>query len=352
LFGFKRYLYVPIVLALISAGCERIPEIERKTSLGKNSENSRHLVELKKWLFTCRGTGTTPGFQKIHKDLGDKIEEFVDYFHSKGLSTVTSEEPATLVGTAVLWKPSGYLLAGALNFSDVKEIECTNGIIPWTKAKIRGVDRSLDLVVLRLDPSAVPSIKSYLLWGARTDTIAVDEMLSVLSAGYPGQVDRYSVQLQPFPSSMRTGIDENLLLFLPPLPEVSVGGLLVDSSVRVVGYVLPHQSSLWGAAISFRRADFAVASIMEKGSVPQAFTGLKARYHDGFFSVQQIEVGSPAYRSGLRLDDIILKWNRHALAQLTDWQEVSSADIGKSIPITYQRGDKIIEGEIRPASID
>ncbi|MDB5037022.1 MAG: serine protease DegS [Bacteriovoracaceae bacterium] len=343
-------LFIPLVL--LSLGCERIPELERKILLGKSSENSRHLFELKKWLWTCRGQ-TTTSFSKGRREIGERIEEFVDYFQSKGLSTVTSESASTLLGTAVLWKESGYLLSALSNFAETKEVECSNGILPWTKAVVKGFDRALDLAVLKLDSSATPQLKSYIRWVERTDVSALDESYSVLSTPFPGQVDRFSVQIQPVISSMHTGIDDDLILFLPPIPEVSAGGLLVDSTFKVVGYLLPHQGTLWGAALSLKRADFSVNSIIETGKVLQPYTGMKLRVQaGGGFSVQQIEVGSPAYRAGLRVDDIVLKWNKINLKTLSDWQEITANEIGRTIPITYEHGDKTIEGQITVLSAE
>ena len=333
-------------LGLALSACERVPEIERKIATGKNSDQSRHLLEVRKWLWTCRGFSNNSAFTKGRKEIGEQIEEFVDYFQTKGLSTITSEEPSSILGTAILWKESGYLVAGGTNFSEMKNIECSNGLIPWTKVSIKGFDHALDLVVLKLDMSVLPQIKTYIRWAVRSDAILLDEYLSVIASAFPGQVDRLSVQTQPFPSSMHTGIDEDLILFLPRVPEVLGGGLLVDSSMRAVGYLLPKQSGPWGLAVTVKRVDFSINSIVEKGSVPLPYAGLKLRYASGKFIVQQIEVGSPSYRAGLRVDDIVLKWDRRDLKQLSDWQEMSVKDIGHTIPLTYQRGEKTFEAQM------
>jgi S1-C subfamily serine protease len=352
LFGSKRFFGLFIFCLLVLAGCERIPEIERRTKLGKAGETSKHLVELRKWLWTCRSLSNNSLFSKGHHEVGEKIEEFVDYFHSKGLSTVSSEMSSSLLGTAVLWKEGGYLLMGSNLLVDVKEVECSNGLIPWTAASIRGFDRSLELAVLKLDPAVLVNLKGYIHWAARTDAVAGDEVLSVVSSAYPGQIDRVVAYPQPFPSGMHTGLDDDLTLFLPPLAEVSSGGLLVDSNYKVVGYLLPHQSPLWGAALSFRRTEFSVASIIEKGRVIQAYTGMKLGYSAGKFTVQQIEVGSPAYRAGLRVDDILVKWNKRELRELSDWQEVKPSDINRTLPLAYKHQEKLVESQITPIALE
>ncbi len=347
---FSLTIFIAGVLFL--AACEKIPELERRASSGMSSDRNTKILELRKWLWTCRGDSSAFRVSREQKLPGEMIEDFVDYFRNKGLSSLDSDNSLSILSSAILWKDSGVLLAPISSYLEAKSIECTNGSIPWTKVSVRGIDRGLDIVALKMSTPLPSDLKKYKMWAPRSSEIRADESFFVFSALYPGQMDRTQVQLQPFASQMHTGIDDDLLLFLPPPPEALKGGLLIDSEIRVVGYLLPKQSSLWGVAISVKRADFSVTSILEKGQVPLPFLGLKLRGDVLGVLVQQVEVGSPAYRAGLRVDDRIKKWDAKNLLALTDWQEVSASDIGRTIAVTYERDKKIIETQVKVESVD
>lgn len=336
-----------LFICMAMAGCERIPDFERRSAQGKSVESSRKLSELRKWLWTCRGDLSQAANLGGRREVGEQIEEFIDYFRVKGLSSIDQAESLTILGNAVLWRESGVLVTSISTVAGSKLIECSNGLLPWTPVSVKGFDRGLDLAVLQISNEGLAGLKNYQHWVSRTESPSLDERLYIVGSIYPGRLDRLQVELQPFSTSMHTGLDEQLLFFLPSVPRALEGGILVDQQWRVAGYLLPYQSKLWGVALSTERIDAAVVSVLKKGHVSYPQMGLRLRLKEGQgFIVQQVLVGGPAYRAGLRSQDLLLKFDSKDLKALSDWQEVGAQDIGRRIPIVYERGNHSFESEI------
>ncbi|MBN8555463.1 MAG: serine protease [Deltaproteobacteria bacterium] len=335
---------------LVLSGCERIPEWERQSGIVKNSDESTRLSETRKWIWTCRGVIPNYNADKNQKFPGRMIEGFLDYFHDKGLSSLDLSTSKTLIGTALLWSDTGVLISSRPWFENVQDLECSNGNSPWLDATVKGIDRALDIIALQVSLPAQLHFSRDNRWLMRSDAVTLGEKLSVISAAYPGQIDRLNVTVEPFRTQLHTGMDEELILFLPPPSEVSMGGILMDEKWRAVGFLLSHPVPLWGAAISMKRLEETVHSILDHGKVNRPYTGLRLKPGVAGFSVQQIDVGSPAYQAGLRVKDLLIKWDGKDLKIISDWQELSADDLHRSIALTYKRGDKMVETQLTPTT--
>lgn len=341
------------IAVAVLMGCERIPEWELQGSKAKSIDLSQRLSQMRKWLFTCRGLRvkeigvTADSGQNLH---ADDVEQFMDYFRSKNLSTIDSSGPKNFLGTAFLWDGGGTLFASIPASEGVRDLECRSATTPWLKAKILGVDHSIDYAVLKIQ---LPDGKDLgpNPWLDRTDELLLDENFSILGAMMPGHLDRTPVVLQAVAPNLSTGIDQSLMLFLPPPPEMMQGGVLVDSRLRVVGFLLPIQAQAWGAAISLTKAKDSVRAVLSGMGVHRPYVGFRMTIVPGEgFTVQQVQVGSPAYQAGLRPLDQVLEWNGKKLVFGTDWREVSPDDIGKSFRVKYRRGNSVTETSLKVAS--
>lgn len=346
-FGFK--FLILIAAAEFFSACERIPEWERQGVASKTMDDSQRFVQLKRWLWTCRGVISHYGDDKNQRLVGQEIENFVDHFRSRGLSSLDTTSTRTLLGMAFLWANSGVLISWESWYEGARDIECTNGQLPWLPATVKGSDRALDLVVLNVDLPAEANFKKENRWLVRTEPIALGESLQLVSSAYAGLTDLVKVFVQPSRTNLHTGVDEHLILFLPTPSAVSAGGILVDEKWRVVGYQIANSSTAWGSAIQVQSLDELVTMILRKGKVSRPYTGFKVRQSsaDGFV-ISQIEVGGPAHQAGLRVQDRLLKWDGVNLSSDSDWKELGPDDIGKNIPLTYQRGSKSIETQLTP----
>jgi len=338
---------------LLSASCERIPEWERQAASAEQISEAHRLLQMKGWLWTCRGNITKYAFGRNETWLGRDIEDFLDYFRVKGLNTIQNVNPKTLLGTALLWDEKGHLVGFLPRLQDIRDIECTNGTKGWFEARPFGFDRSLDLAVLKMELPESAQVKQGNRWTRRIDKVGSGERLSVLSSAYPGQMDRIFVSAQPLAAPLQTGIDDDLILFLPPPPRVSVGGVLVDEKIRVVGYLMKPTRAVWGTALSIEEVEVIVSSILKDGKVRRPYLGFKVSFDaDKGFIVQQIDVGSPSHQAGLRVQDVLVEWDGRKLKQLSDWNEMHSTDIGRNVGLTYKRGSKLIQAQLQIVSTE
>jgi S1-C subfamily serine protease len=316
-------------------------------------EGSQRFNQLKRWLWTCRGVTSHYGEEKNKRGVGQDIENFVDHFREKGLSSLDTSNSKTVLGMAFLWSDAGTLISWLPWYEGVRDIECSNGILPWIPAAVKGSDRALDLVVLHADLPADANFRKENRWLVRSEPMALGESLNIISTSSPGLPDLVKVYIQPSRTNLHTGVDENLILFLPPPPLISSAGVLVDEKWRVAGYLLSNSTATWGAAIQIPTLDELISMINRKGKVTRPYVGFKVRQSapEGFM-ISQVEVGGPAHLSGLRVQDRILKWDKVDLKSSPDWKELRSEDIGKAISVTYQRGSKTIETQITPTAAE
>ncbi len=348
---FSNSFFVVVVLGLSSIlqSCERIPESERRSVLLNQEETTRRLQDFRPWLWTCRAQDIG-GQDQIQESLGQKMERFVDIFHVRGLSSVEDFEISQIRSAAFMWRESGLLISSLSALTNVRDIECTNGPSGWKKAEIKGFSRALDLIVLQVPLEGKLQIRNR--WASRDDRPRIAENVYLLSASYPGQVDIQNIKVQPQLAQMRTGIDADLILFSPVPSEVFRGGVLIDDAFKVIGINSGDRGYLWGMAISASQIESTVTAILSKGAVEYPFLGFQLRPRDaGGLVVRQVEVGSPAYRAGLRVGDALIEWNGTALHTIADWIEPSGSDIEKNIAVTYERSGKKIETQITVGAV-
>lgn len=350
-FGFKILLGVS-GLGLLAA-CERIPEWERQGVAAKSMEESQRFSQLKRWLWTCRAVPSHYQDEKKQKFIGPEIENFVDHYRTRGLSSLDTSSSKTILGTAFLWSDAGILISWLPWFETVHDIECSNGVVGWLPATVKGSDRALDLVVLGVNLPSDSNFRSSNRWLLRSEPLALGENLQVVSSSSVGLTDLMRVNVQPSQTNLHTGVDEALILYLPKPAPVSEGGILVDEKWRVVGYTLPNSSATWGSAIRMASLEEIVSMIQRKGKVSRPYIGFKVRHSsENGFTVSQVEVGGPAHQAGIRVQDTIMKWDFVNLKNLSDWKELGPDSIGRTIAVTYQRGGKTIETQITPSIAD
>jgi len=335
------------------AGCERIPEWELKSTRRDTNNQLAGYEQLQNWLWTCRGRQVSYRLGSIESLAGKSVEEFFDQFRVAALSPVEISGDKVILGTALLMDQKGYLVTQFHWVDQVEDIECRNLNIPWIKASSVGTDRPLNLAVLHVELGDKASwFRGDRKWLVRKEAFQVGDRFKVLSSTYPGMLDQLDVQLQINRPVLHTGIDENLILFLPTVPDVMQGGILVDGDLHLIGIHLAGRSSGWGTAIDMELLDTVVSSIVEKKTVERPYLGLRVRFvAEKGFRVSEVQVGGPAYRAGIRVDDIITKWNDKKLTRLDLWPELEMKDIGQNIKIVYQRNASEIEAQLEISSV-
>lgn len=333
--------------------CERIPEWELKSSQRESSDQLAGYRQLQNWLWTCRGRQISYRLGSVESLVGKSVEEFFDQFRVAALSPVEIAGDKVILGTALLMDQKGYLVTQFHWVDQVEDIECRNSNIAWSAAHLVGTDRPLNLGVLQVDLGEKASwFRGDRKWLARKEAYHVRDQFKVLSTAYPGMLDQMNVQLQIDRPVLHTGIDENLILFLPNLPDVMQGGVLVDSDLHLVGIHLAGRSAGWATAINMDLLNTVVSSIVEKKTVERPYLGLRVRFvPEKGFRVSEVQVGGPAYRAGLRVDDIIIQWNTKKLLKLDSWPELEMKDVGQNIRILYQREGSEVETQLEISSV-
>ena len=138
-----------------------------------------------------------------------------------------------------------------------------------------------------------------------------------------------------------------------PYPGFS-GGPLIDTQGTVLGITttgLVNSATLaipafiaWGIADTLAQQGFIKRGYLGISSqlvqLPEAQRG--GRTEDHGLLIVQVDEGSPAQKGGLLLGDILIALDNHPLKDAEDLRSLLSGDrVGKSIPITVNRGGKI-----------
>ena len=59
--------------------------------------------------------------------------------------------------------------------------------------------------------------------------------------------------------------------------------------------------------------------------------------------VASVDRGSPAWLSGIRIDDVVIDWNGHAVNDFQDLRlKVACTPIGSEVKVTIRRGENIM----------
>lgn len=330
----KRAIVLVLALGCMVA-CERIPERERQALGTMRMDDVQRLVALKKWIWTCRAEAYS------NASLGKAIEEFQDFFRQKNFSVLDSSSGKTTLGSALLWNAQGYIVLLDRGQNLKSGIECSNGQTPWMNATLMGQDSSLGISVIKVDLQNFPKQD---MWLMGEDA---PEGLQILSSAVAGHLDQIALPPQSLESGLRTGLDEDLLIFLPPPPLVSTGGLMVDARYRVLGLVLLPEGSAWGVGLKIRSLDRIVEQLIKTGKVLRPYLGFKMRFvSPQGFTVQQVDLQGPAHESGMRIDDVLLSFDGRNLRAPSDWIDLTKDSVGRSVSVVYKRGDKTIEARL------
>lgn len=337
-----------LLFSFVLLACERIPDWERHSSSGVSKDRWEAFHALRPWLWTCRG-------KQVQYRLGDggslvglEIENFLDQFRASGLSVVDTSGLKTLMGTAFLWDREGHLLTLYHWVEQSSEIECRNATSNWTEVKLVGEDRPLNLALLKLNNiSDHKDLEVRPSWVAASKGPGFDDEVYIVTAAFPGALDQIRVYPEIFREKLYTGLDDELVLFQPSPPALFRGGLLVNERAEIYAYLFQKSSEAWGAGLRMKSLRELVNSMISGGKISRAHLGMRVRYtKERGFLIQEVEIGGPAYKAGLRVQDELISWNSKQLTQFSDWPIITFKDIGHRITVVYRRDNKEIQTEL------
>lgn len=343
----KQKISLLLLIFSFQLGCERIPDWELRPRDAETLKDWEALEALRPWLWTCRGRQTQYRVGEQHQLTQLLVDRFRDPFKASGLSLVEINSEKTLMGSAFLWNESGYLVTLWQWADQVSDVECKNFKTDWLPFQYLTKDQALNLALYQVQNPAELGVTKEDLWVKVSEEPRLNDEVFVVAASLDASLERMPVYPQIFSQNLQTGVDSSLILFQPSPPAIFKSGLLINSRSQVLGFLFQAAQEAWGASLRINEMSEVIDSLIHSGRFLRAYLGMRVQYEkDSGFTVKEIEVGGPAYRTGLRVQDKLLKWGEMELKALDDWPRLDTASVGKKVSIQYQRGGSLKEAEL------
>jgi len=270
-------------------------------------------------------------------------------------------------GSAVVLTPDGFLLTsahvvagpgrgGRAAFVDGRELSF----------RIVGVDRLSDLAVLRADGDGLAAANL-----GEAERLRVGQLVVAIGNpnGFAGSVTAGVVSALGRSLPARAGRTmryiDNVIQTDAALNPGNSGGALVDSSANVIGVNTAVAGVGLGLAVPINAATRQIiGALMRHGRVRRAYIGIaggqrplppqaRARVgRHGGVEVVEVADGSPAEHADLRAEDLIVALDGQPVERVDDLQRLMTEQvIGRSLPITVMRGERLLELSVRPVEL-
>jgi S1-C subfamily serine protease len=270
-------------------------------------------------------------------------------------------------GSAVALTPDGFMLtsahvvhgpgkSGRVAFVDGRELRF--GVV--------GVDRLSDLAVLRVDGGDLSPAEL-----GDAERLRVGQLVVAIGNpnGFAGSVTAGVVSALGRSLPARSGrtlrFIDNVIQTDASLNPGNSGGALVDSAGRVVGINTAVAGVGLGLAVPINDATrHIIGALMRDGRVRRAYIGIaggprplppQARVRlsrTAGLEVVEVAEGSPAWRAGLRPEDLIVELGGRPVERADDVQKLmNEAAIDRPLPARVLRGDRWLEVDIHPVEL-
>jgi S1-C subfamily serine protease len=262
-------------------------------------------------------------------------------------------------GSGLALAEDGYVLTNAHVARGARELLVRLSGTEEVKAELVGADARTDLAVLRVH--GITRLKTLAL--AEQRRVRVGEL--VVAIGNPLGFDR-SVTLGTVSALYRDlptpegGVLEGLIQTDAAVNPGNSGGPLLDVDGAVVGIttaMIPFAHGM-GFAIPAHTASWIAAVLIQRGEVRRPYLGLAARSeelpvgssdgHARALRILRIESGTPAERSGLQSDDLLLAASGAPIGTVDDVQRVLVLGNAPEISLDVLRGRSRTTIGIRP----
>lgn len=236
------------------------------------------------------------------------------------INAVKSRRDGSGLGSGVIMTTDGYIMTNAHVLEEARRYFVELHDRRRYEATLVGLDPTSDLAVLKINaPNLIPAD-----WGD-SDHVNVGSIVWAIGSPYGFQ--------QTVTSGILSGKDrpgdpqhrkQSLLQTDAAVNPGNSGGPLVDSQGRVIGI----NTSIFGEtfqgisfAVPSETAKFVFQELVDNGAVTRGYLGVlpsEVDYHDAVqmqlpdlhgAKLRDVLNGSPAYRAGIRPNDIIRSWN-------------------------------------------
>lgn len=270
-------------------------------------------------------------------------------------------------GSAVVFTPDGFLVTSAHVVERVRRGTATFADGAEAPFDVVGVDRLSDLAVVRAEATGLPAAPL-----GDASALRVGQLVVAIGTplGFAGSVSAGVVSAVG--RSLATGAGrmlENVIQTDAALHPGNSGGALANSSGQVVGIntavVGPGIGQGLGLAVPVDTTTRTILSaLMSRGRVRRGYLGVgggsrplppraaRTIGQDEGVEVLEVAKGSPAHDSGIRLEDVIVGLDGHAVANVSDLQALMTEDrIGHAMALRLVRGGDVVDLIVVPTEL-
>lgn len=263
-------------------------------------------------------------------------------------------------GSGVVWSPDGYIVTCShvigrhsgvtVRFEDEKIYE----------AKVVGQDPYSDVALLKVENDALKAIEQ-----GDSEDLRVGSLVLALANPFSQRTSATMGIVTSAGSSLRGwgGMTmENVIITDAKLNPGYSGGPLLDVSGKMVGLNTASVRSR-GIAIPISTLKNVVDNLLHEGKIRRAYLGIvtntielpkeitahEATGQDSGVIVLAVENESPAKQAGLKLGDVIVKFDENPVASIYDLPKLLTKDaIGKETKLRVLRAEELMELTVTP----
>jgi serine protease Do len=258
-----------------------------------------------------------------------------------------------VTGSGILIDDEGYIVTNNHVVEDAQNIylEVVDG--RTFPADIVGTDPLSDLAVIKIDATDLP----YAYWGDSSSLFLGEWVLAIGNALGEGIIVTQGIVSR---LNASVNVEGNTLYGLIQTTAAvnpgNSGGPLVNMSGEVVGItsvkIIASEVEGMGFAISSYEAKPIIEDLVRYGHVTYPWLGVGVRTVNSLVAaakdlsvnkgalIEEVVVGSPAEDAGLRVGDVITRFNDHEISNIAELiQAIRTSEIGEEVEIVFVRGE-------------
>lgn len=344
-------LALSLSTSILAAGCGATGKSASKTETKPPVSQSEQAKQNEAKLSSARNTPIVQAAKKVGPAVvGITNKALVrDYFNRTQLVEQGS-------GSGVIYSKDGLIATNNHVVEGAQEIVVSLPDGKTYTGKVLGTDPTTDLAVVKIDANEDLPVAEF----GDSDSLMVGE--PAIAIGNPlGMEFRGSVTAGVI-SALNRSIDMGERKFKLIQTDAAInpgnsGGALVNADGQVIGInsakIAANGVEGIGFAIPINEAKPILKELAEKGRVVRPYLGVSLLdknlaqrlgidldLRGGLFVVKLFQNG-PAYRGGIRPNDIIVKFNGTKVDSVADLREaLGKCQVGEQVPVTILRGDE------------
>ena len=269
-------------------------------------------------------------------------------------------------GSGFSFTPDGLILTNSHVVHGAQSIRATFADGLSQQADLLGEDPHTDVALLRIGASGLPAAKLGESKGLRVGqlAIAIGNPLGFQQTVTAGVVSALGRTLR----SQTGRLIDDVLQTDAALNPGNSGGPLVDAASEVIGVntaIIPAAQGIC-FAIGVDTVKWVVGQLLAHGKVRRGYLGFggatlpvsrrAARHFEientGGVRVESVERGTPAERAGVKVGDVVLRFDGKVVNGIDDVHRLLAHDtIGRTIALVVRRDSRIVELSIEPVEL-